>query len=63
MNIGRRKRCITRNIVRGCQREIDCEVCVGVRLGNAIGQNIWELENMLGGGGGKGDGDVGGGGG
>ena len=24
-----------------CQREVDCEVCVSVELGNVIGQDIW----------------------
>ena len=28
------------------QREVDCEVCVDVGLGNVIGQDIWELESI-----------------
>ena len=42
MNIGRRKRCTTRNIVSG---KLNVK-CVSVRLGNVIGQDMWELESI-----------------
>ena len=45
MNIGMRKRCITRNIVRG---KLNVK-CVSVKLVNVIGQDIWELEAYVGG--------------
>ena len=42
LNIGRRKRCITRNIARG---KLNVK-CVSARLGNVIGQDIWEVRSI-----------------
>ena len=40
--MGKKRERITRNIVRG---KLNVK-CVSVRLGNAIGQDIWELESI-----------------
>ena len=42
INIRRRKRCITRNIARG---KLNVK-CVSARLGNVIGQDIWEVRSI-----------------
>ena len=42
LNIGRRKRCITRNIAR---RKLNVK-CVSARLGNVIGQDIWGVGSI-----------------
>ena len=42
INIRRRRESITRNIVRG---KLNVK-CVSARLGNVIGQDIWELESI-----------------
>ena len=45
LNIGRRKRCITRNMAR---EKLNVK-CVSARSGNAIGQDMWRVGSICGG--------------